>query len=379
MARGSKKDQTQPKKLSTKDRIDAAVKSSVKRVTKPKPKKKDLSRTKCIPTCSTQMNLACTDDPDDGFLLGTMVNVIGDSSAGKSIFVLGTIAELAQQSRFDDYALVYDDAEEADEFDKSKLFGKKMADRLEPPKRDKHGDAIFSNTIQDFHCNILDRLEDDRPCIYILDSFDALDADEDIAKVEQMREARVRNNKAKGTYGMAKPKLASSIFRGICGSLKKSKSILIIISQTRDNIDPMSFAKKTRSGGKALKFYATHEIWLAMAGKIPSKDRIIGNKVKFKVTKNKRTGKQREGWFSIYYDYGVDDTRSCIEFLEKEKYWKKKKNTIVAEEFGMEGTLVKLIEKIEQANGESKLRRIVGKAWMAIEDSLKLGRKSRYK
>lgn len=367
-------------KAEVKKRIDAAVKSAVKRTSKKiKKKKEDLSRTPCIPTCSTQMNLACTDKPANGFLVGRMVNIIGDSSAGKSIFALGCLAEVAQLKEFDRYQLIYDDAEEADEFDKSKLFGKKLAERIGPPERTKKGKPVYSNTIQDFQCHMMDRLEEGKPFIYVLDSFDSLTADEDLAKTEQMREARARNKKAKGSYGMAKPKIASGMFNQLCGALNKGESILIIISQTRDNIDPMSFEKKTRSGGKALKFYATHEIWLAMAGMIKSKELVIGNKVKFRVKKNKRTGKQREGWFSIYYDYGLDDTRSCIEYLEKQGHWKKKKNTILAKEFGTEATLQKLIHKIEDMNGEKKLRTLTGEVWMALENSVKLNRKSRYK
>jgi len=197
-----------------------------------------------------------------------------------------------------------------------------------------------------------------------------------------MRAARKKGTKAKGTYAMSIPKKASSLLRNITRHLKTTKSILIIISQTRDNINPMSFETKTRSGGRALKFYAFHEIWLAVAGKIKKdinkRKRTIGMKVKVKVTKNKETGKSREVEFSIYNKYGVDDIRSCIQYLINEKYWTKTKQTINAEQLNIRATEQKLIEEIESRGLERKLKRVVGKCWQEIEDQLNPNRKPRY-
>lgn len=331
-----------------------------------------------LPTPSSLFNCACADRPDGALSLGRMINLIGDSSSGKTLFALATQAEAANDPRFEDYRLIMDDVENALAFDCSYMFGEKMACRLEPPAVDEGGAPLPSDTIEDFHCNILDALEDGRPFIYVLDSFDALSAEADNEKVDKFREARRKGNKTSGSYAMAKPKKSSEILRHICAKLKQTNSILIIISQTRDNIDPMSFEKKTRSGGRALKFYAFHEIWLAMAGKIPSKNRVIGNKVKARITKNKLTGKIREVEFPIYYDYGVDDIRSCIEFLVTEKYWTKTKLTIHADRLKISGTMDKLIREIEDRGLERKLRWEVGKAWMEIEEALKLNRKPRY-
>lgn len=335
------------------------------------------SKATSVPTPSTVFNLACTDSTDFGFSLGRMVNLIGDSSSGKSMFAKSIFAEIAQIPFFDDYRFINDDVENADDFDNTKLFGKKATQRIEAPYADAEG-PIPSDTIEDFHFNICDALDDGRPFIYVLDSFDALDAKQDQDKIESMRTARKKGNKVAGTYGMAKPKKASDLLRNICGKLKKSKSILIIISQTRENIDPMSFEKKTRSGGMALKFYAHHEIWLAMIGKIPKKDLVIGNKVRAKISKNKVTGKVREVEFPIYYDYGVDDIRSCVDYLVKNEYWSKTKLTIDAHDLGIKGTIEKLVSQIEDQNLESEMKEAVGKCWHDIEEAVKLNRKGKY-
>ena len=116
-----------------------------------------------------------------------------------------------------------------------------------------------------------------------------------------------------------------------------------------------------------------------MTGKIIKRDRTIGNKVKAKITKNKLTGKVREVEFPIFYDYGVDDIRSCIEWMVKENFWVKKKLTINAPELNIEGTADKIIKQIEDRGLERKLKRAVGNAWKNVEDTLLLNRKPKYR
>lgn len=331
-----------------------------------------------LSTGSTLLNLACSNSPNGGFRLGRMVNLIGDSSSGKTLQCLSLLAEAAQDSRFDDYQLILDDAEAAQGFNIAYLFGQSLANRIESPLKDEDGKPLGSDTIQQFQYHVTRLLDSKTPFIYVLDSFDALSSDEEIKRMDDAMDSYDKGKEVKGTYAMEKAKVSGRALAMIVRKLWKSQSIVIIISQTRDNIDPMSFSKKTRSGGKALKFYATHEIWMAVAGKKKSKDRVIGVDSKIKISKNKLTGKIRECEFPIYYDYGIDDIGSCVDFLVKEGHWKKQALTINAEELGLSATRDKLIRAIEDNRYERKLKRIVGKVWNDIEDSIKLNRKARY-
>lgn len=310
-----------------------------------------------------------------------MINLIGDSSSGKTLFALSCLAEAANSKAFQNYRLIFDDVENANTFNMHYMFGEKLAQAIEPPAwqdTDEGPAPQPSDTIEDFHCNILDALEEDRPFIYVLDSFDALDSDRDKDKVEEMRSARIRGVKAKGSYEMAKPKKSSALLRNICGKLKQTQSILIIISQTRDNINPLSFEKKSRSGGKALKFYAHHEIWLAIGKKIKSKDIIIGTNVIAKIDKNKLTGKKRQVQFPIYYDLGVDDVKSCVDYLVAEKVWKKNKQTVNAKHINLKASIPKIIHHVESKNLEDKIRKVVNRTWNKKESEIRLKRKRRY-
>lgn len=330
-----------------------------------------------IPTGSVLLNLACSDRIDGGWGAGKIANLIGDSSSGKTLLALSMFAECANRSQFDEYSFIFDDVECALEFDIEKLFGHKVKERIEAPQYDGES-KLYSDTIQQFHANVFAAIESGRPFIYVLDSFDALTSVEELGRAEESAKATREGKDLKGSYRMEKPKLTSELLRQIKARIKESNSFLLIISQTRDNIDPRSFEKKTRSGGKALRFYSSHEVWMALAGKIKAKDRVIGSNVKVKVSKNKLTGKQREVQFPIYYDYGSDDLGSCIDFLVGEDYWKKKGDKILAEDIGLDATRKKLIVDIEDRALMLPLYQTVQKCWSQIEDSLKLDRKPKY-
>lgn len=334
-----------------------------------------------LPTGSTILNCILADNPYGGWRKGTIANLIGDSSAGKSILAFTTFAAINQIGH-DEYRFIYDDAECAkDSFNADKLFGKSTMERIESPRIDSEGEPVYSDTIEDFHMHVKDAIDAKEPFIYILDSFDSLDAEDDEKKIEVALKAKRKGNKdVPGSYGTAKPKKSSAILRNIRADIKKTNSLLIIVSQIRDNLNAGTFgSKKTRSGGRALKHYSWYEIWLHLGMQIKSKERMIGVESLPKVSKNRQTGKNRNGIITIYYDLGIDDVGSCVDFLIKEEYWKKTKQTINASEIDFKGTKQKLIEYIENNNLETELHEAVGTCWNEIEDSLKLNRKKRFK
>uniref|UniRef100_A0A6M3IMW0 Putative RecA n=1 Tax=viral metagenome TaxID=1070528 RepID=A0A6M3IMW0_9ZZZZ len=336
-----------------------------------------------VPTGATLLNLALSDRTDGGFLAGKIINIIGDSSSGKTFLSFSLLGEVSLLSMFGGHRLIYDDAESANEFDLVRLFGQNIAERIEPPARNEDGEPVNSRTIQDFQANVLSCLKRS-PCVYVLDSLDALTSDEEMRHAEKQDKARAKGEKGPGTYGMEKAKHASILLRLIASEVKKTKSLVVIISQTRDNIDPMSFQRKTRAGGKALTFYASYEIWTAVERKIHvkvgEKSRTIGVVCKAKISKNKATGKVREVSFPIYYDYGVDDIGSCVDFLVSEKAWiKSGTGKIDAGTLRISATRDKLIRAIEDKDSfVYKMKKEVAAVWKGIEDSLRLDRKPKY-
>jgi len=333
-----------------------------------------------VPMGSTLVNLAMSDSIEGGAKKGTMVNVIGASHGGKTILALTAFAEANMKASFDNYKFIYDDVERANSFNMPYLFGDSTAKRIHSPRPDK--EDRFSITVQHFQANIKYYTDKGIPFIYVLDSFDALDALEDQKKTDEMVDAIEKNKKVAGTYGMAKAKAGSIILRSTTNTLANSKSVLFIVSQVRDNVDPISFEKETRSGGRALKFYASHEMWMHSIKTIKRKDTVIGNTVRVRIKKNKLTGKVREVKFDVYYDYGIDDIGSCIDYLIEMGRWSGGGQAKINHngDFPFENcTKSKMIKAIETEGCYKDLQKLVGIEWKKFEDDLKLNRKTKYK
>lgn len=337
-----------------------------------------------ISTGCTLLNLACSDNIQGAFRPGRIANLVGDSSSGKSFVALTMLAECAANPFFDEYDLIYDDVERASEFDQYELFGSKFVNRVSPPDFDARGEPVQSHTIQDFFRHVLEQMADDRPTIYVLDSFDALTSDaeeKDVVKELKVASDEDDEGEKKGSYHMDIPKVASRMLRSIKGHLKRTQSFLLIVSQTRDDINPSTFTKKTRSGGRALKFYSSHEIWLAVGAKLRRGNLALGIETKVKLQKNKLTGKLRDVHFPIYYSYGIDDIGACVRYLIAEKVWKgKTKGTVEAilGRWSCVAGVPKLIKEVERQGLEPQLRSAVGAQWAEAEAKLKVDRKRRY-
>lgn len=363
------------------------LRSELKRSSKKKKKKEE--KVLWIPSGSIPLNIRCSGKWNGAYRQGRIVNVIGDSHSGKTILVMTGLAWMTTMKKFDNFRLIYDDAEEADSFDHKKMFGKKFAKRLEPPCVDSNGDPVYSETIEQFQDNVFEACEIGIPFVYVLDSFDSIDADAEVEKEEKNRKHRKDGNlsKVKGSFQASKQKKASQMFRQLKTKLKKAGGVLIIISQTRDNLNAASFEKTYRSGGKALKFYSSIEMWLTYAGGIPKTINghkyIIGTDTIAKITKNKFTGKKSECSFPIYPSYGIDDVSACIDFLVWSKYWHKpaKGSKIKAPEFKHDGVKKTLIQKIEKnkKKNEKKLFKLTQKVMKKIDDELNLERLPKFK
>mgnify|MGYP001352830330 CR=1 FL=1 len=338
-----------------------------------------------ISTGSTLLNLACTDHTDFGFFKGGYYYLVGDSISGKTWLSLSCFAEACRNKAFKDYRLIFDDVEGGALMNTEYYFGKEVARRMEPPRM-KGKEPVFSDTVESFYYNITDLLKEGHPFIYVLDSQDALGSVSAAKKFEEHRKASLKGGVVPGSYGDGKAKYHSENIRQVLAGLRRTKSILIIIGQTRDNLG-MGFELKTRSGGKALRFYANIEIWTSVGGKIHKtvreKERTIGVRCLAEVKKNRVTGKigkDRQVDIPIYYDLGIDDIGSMVDYLINEKHWKKGEGDKVydAHDIMFEGSRNQIIGYIEREDLESKVKQTVAKVWKEIEEACIPNRKRRY-
>lgn len=342
---------------------------------------------------STLLNLAMTGRRHGAFYPGKYYGFVGDSDSGKTFLTLTCFAEAVISKKFNHYRLIHDNPEDGKLMDVSKFFGDKTNRRIEPP-RGTRAKPIYSTTVEDMYFNIDAAFDAGEPFIYVVDSMDALDTGDDQKKFDERRKASEGRKKAeeedgtkakkvKGSYGMSKAKLNSSGLRTVFARLKDSKSIVIFISQTRDNVDPMAMTNKTYSGGKSLKFYAHGQMWTSVAGRITRTvrgiPRDLGIYSKVRVAKNRQTGRKVDLEVPIYWSFGIDDLGSCVDYLIDEKHWKEDKGYITAPEFNDNRTRREdLIQKIMSGGHEEDLRELVEEVWLEVQEEMTIHRKSRY-
>lgn len=245
-----------------------------------------------------------------GYPLGRVVNIVGDKSTGKTLLAIEAIINFFLQ--YEDGLAYYHEVEAA--FDKQYARALSMpihkieftTDDLDDPKNDGTIEFLFETLVR----LIAIHRDNHKPGIVVVDSNDAMST-----RVEKKRGID------EGSYKTDKAALSSEVFRRLVTDLSRTRILLIIISQVRDNIGVTFGRKHKRNGGRALDFYASQVIWLSELGKIEKTiqgiSRPISTNIRAKCDKNKVSLPFRQCDFPILFGYGIDDVSSCLEWLSK--------------------------------------------------------------
>lgn len=186
--------------------------------------------------------------------------------------------------------------------------------------------VLDSATVEDMDAHVslflehLESLPDDAVGIYAIDSLDGLSD----ATREQMEGARLGQLKTgnevrdKGDFGMQIPKfLSQQFFRPKHQKLENAHCSLIIISQIRDKVDAVGgYGPKWEiSCGKALEFYCHTRIFLQTVRKIEKDGLVVGAYVKATTFKSKTPRPYRTVYYTVYFNYGIDNIGSNLDYL----------------------------------------------------------------
>lgn len=305
-----------------------------------------------------------------------VVNLVGDSSTGKSFLASELIAR-ARKNYGKNFEWVYDDSESGYSFDSNSIWGFEM---ITP-------DMPRSTTIEEFALNVdraVDKLKPGKKLIYIVDSFDSLSSAAEIEEFEKKLDAVEKNKEIKGTYGQGKAKTTNQFFRTTINKINDKDVLLVIISQIRENLNAGMFgAKYYRAGGRSLEFYSSQVFWLAIAEKFDKKGIHTGICIQIKNTKNKTAKPYRQGFIEVIFDYGIDNTASNIKYLYGLKTElgkdssKLSKSELKWDEKEM--SYSELLKYIEDNNLEEELTRRVKRKWYDFEREIATtDRKKRY-
>jgi len=287
-----------------------------------------------------------------GWAESRIANVIGDSSAGKTLLMIEACANFYHKYK-DAADIYYREGESA--------FDVKYAQTQGLPLKNVSLKEL--DTVESLAKDLVQCIEKTKTAkrhgLYILDSLDSLTDEE-----EQKKDGE------QAGFGMQKAKALSRLFRQMVRKISGANMTVLIVSQIRDNVNAMYGRKTKRAGGRALDFYASQILYLTKIGKVKKVrngvPRSIGVNIKAECDKNKVGMPHRDCEFPIIYTFGIDDVTAGAKWLLEVKRAKTAGFDSAVE---LKKYLVTLDAMPDQEYRafRSRLRGGVKKAWRRIE------------
>jgi recombination protein RecA len=236
-----------------------------------------------------------------GFPRGRIIEVYGPESSGKTTLALQVVASAQKTGGI----CAYIDAEHAMDPEYAGKLGVNIDDMLiSQPDSGEQALEIAETLVRSNSVDVI-----------VIDSVAAL----------------VPRAELDGEMGDSLPglqaRLMSQALRKITAIVSNSRTCFVFINQLREKIGVFFGSPETTTGGKALKFYASLRLDIRRIGAIKDGDKVVGNRTRVKVVKNKCAPPFRESEFDIMYGEGISREGDLIDLavnhnvVEKSGAW----------------------------------------------------------
>jgi len=237
---------------------------------------------------------------------------------------------------------------------------------------------LTSGTVEEFdaHVSYFLKHNEGKKGQYVLDSLDGLsNNDKEERSAQRLKDFEAgKEVVSAGTFDTATPKFMSQdFFKVQASNFERTDSILWIISQTRQNMSTAPFkSKRVKTGGDAVLFFCSAIIWLHHVSFIVKNGLKVGLIVRAEIKKGRTDRPYRECTFSLYFDYGIDNIGSNLDYLfdlRTEKTGELNKRAEAIQWGGKEATLANVVKflKDEGCYEEVQAEKLTASGKKALE------------